>query len=515
MNRKSPLLVLVLCLTFSISSFADDAIPLNPASLKQDYGIRLTYGAKRKKDQIIGPVTYEVDKATLPNGLTLDNTGVLSGRPTQAKPDGFQFTVKVLDSDSTEISSTVYKIVVSTDYPVAQVAGANPGVQSVDARIITRVSEGVTTLSGLATPTTSGANGNETKVRVMVDGVAADLKNPSASLTTDSNGFFSVELANPLNAGQAISVQQALSNPAPGVTKVVSSPVTQVVSLTDWGRVRAYFTSGILSSRERESFSKQDLFLSFSLDKTWRRLKNDSAETTGSPVGINTFFESRLTAVPVAVTDNASGGTGTGGSSTNNTAASLDSFLVSRKAALFQMGAYFPVVTARWEYNGAPNGLFIAPLAKVGFETPTEAIQQPATGATAATGVTITPVSNERFYVFSAYGVRLGHYKMASTENQAPELISHLDIFVGRFSNLETTMTLNGTDFRKRLLRAGMEGLLKVPSTPLVIGFSANLRLQGTPSSSGVVKNFAKDDLRFLFGTKFDVGKLVAKIRGF
>src|SRR6266403_1315193 len=105
MKRQFPPIVFAVCFLFLSSSLADDAITLNPGSLKQDYGLRLTYGAKRKKDQIIGPVSYEVDSATLPAGLTLDkNSGVLSGRPTQAKKDGFQFTVKVLDSDSTEIS---------------------------------------------------------------------------------------------------------------------------------------------------------------------------------------------------------------------------------------------------------------------------------------------------------------------------------------------------------------------------------------------------------------------------
>ena len=53
---------------------------------------------------------------------------------------------------------------------------------------------------------------------------------------------------------------------------------------------------------------------------------------------------------------------------------------------------------------------------------------------------------------------------------------------------------------------------LKIPSTPLVLGFSANvgqnLFLQKRVKS-------AKDDLRFFFGTRFDVGRLLGQLQQF
>ena len=62
-----------------------------------------------------------------------------------------------------------------------------------------------------------------------------------------------------------------------------------------------------------------------------------------------------------------------------------------------------------------------------------------------------------------------------------------------------------------RPYRTSFEGVLHIPSTPLIIGFNANLKLQSSP------KGYfdPRDDLRILFGTRFDVGKLFAKLLTF
>jgi hypothetical protein len=66
-------------------------------------------------------------------------------------------------------------------------------------------------------------------------------------------------------------------------------------------------------------------------------------------------------------------------------------------------------------------------------------------------------------------------------------------------------------DSRQELYRLNFEGMLKVPFTPMFIGFSANIgprtfvqRLDTTFQPP--------DDLRFVFGYRGDLGSLVSKM---
>jgi hypothetical protein len=215
-------------------------------------------------------------------------------------------------------------------------------------------------------------------------------------------------------------------------------------SSSEWGRVRAYFAAGVVFSREDGSFSKQSPFLSFDLDKSWR---------SGGIFSVNSFFESRLTSIPV------------------NTGS--DAFLVSEKSAEVSAGVYTPIVTTRWTLNGRSQALFLAPLAKAGFQTPT------------TTGV-------NHFYTASGAGARIGHFHLSGTSGVAPELVSYVDLIYGRFTSVD--------DRRRRL---GVEAVLKAPGTPLMIGFSANIGRSGE----------ARDDLRFFFGTRFDLAGVVDKLK--
>lgn len=99
--------------------------------------------------------------------------------------------------------------------------------------------------------------------------------------------------------------------------------------------------------------------------------------------------------------------------------------------------------------------------------------------------------------------------------NHAPELISYLDFIFGRFSNLETFIQgPNNSTLKTRLYRVALEGLLKIPSTPLSVGFSANIGQIEVGRGSNTITQRAGDDLRFFFGTKFDVGKLMDQLKG-
>lgn len=213
---------------------------------------------------------------------------------------------------------------------------------------------------------------------------------------------------------------------------------------TEWGRVRAYLAGGLLFSRDDAGFSKQTPYLSFNLDKNWR---------AGRVLLINSFFETRLTSIPVAT--NSSG------------------LLASRKAAEMSGGVYAPILTTRWTYNQQGQALFVAPLLRAGFQTP-------------------STDQASHFYTASGAGVRLGHFRMSGNKESAPELISYVDLLYGHFTSIP--------DPRRRL---AVEGALKAPGTPLVVGFAANIGHSGA----------WRDDLRFFIGTRFDLGSLIARLK--
>lgn len=218
----------------------------------------------------------------------------------------------------------------------------------------------------------------------------------------------------------------------------------------DWGLVRAYFSGGVILSQQNQSFSKQDLFLGFDLEKIWRY----------DPAGrqprwmVASFFDTRLTSIPVAT-------------------AGMDGMVESRRSAMVQMGFYVPLLTTEWSAAESGHGaLFVAPLAKFGLETAGQT-------ASDATG---------NLFTSQGYGVRMGHFSGTGAAGVAPELISYLDCVLGSWGSVPGSR------------RWGFEGRLKIPHTPLMVGFDANV---GKTDS----------DLRFLFGTRFDAGKLLEKLK--
>ena len=415
-------------------------------------------------------------------------------------------------------------------------ADANPGaapmcamtmpVQVNRPRITSRLVEGAKNISGLATPTTAGQTPPPpmpvtTNIWITTDaGDPVQLSTTTGRVLTDNQGFFSADLAFPLNGGQSIIVHQSVDGvmPALAVTNACATSDTQTVrSLADWGRVKAYFAGGIVLARDNNNFAStsdnQSIFLSFDVDKNW--LWSPPEPHGWNRIMFNTFFETRLTSIPVAEKPPAAANPPSGGGATPATPPdTLSTFLVSQKAASLQAGAYFPLIISNWEYQKTPNSIFIAPISKIGFTTP-------------VTAPDANAVNPDRFYVFYGWGGRVGHYRMSRTRNEAPELLSYLDVIVGRWGNLPVTLSAplhdskgapvldaQGNpvlvDLAERRFRIGIEGLLKVPTTPFVVGFSANI---GQNFFSQNQKLAAKDDLRFFFGAKFDVGRLLGKLQ--
>ncbi len=484
------------------------------------------------------PGATSVTAANLPTGIALNATAI-SGTPTGNVIDGiYSSTISFAENGVPKTGAVKIRLHL-TPVPV-KLAAQCGGAPSSTPTITSQVTDLSSSISGLA----AIPKGCSAKIALW----AVDPSNEDGKIdylgrrpSTDeiqrahgvlvaiksgqevaSDGNFSVLLNASLHAGQMLVIQETFSDSSQAVVGTTFSMPIPVHFAGDWGRLRTYFTSGILLSHDQGSFSQSSLFLSFLMDKSWV-LPGPVANETGWRPGLNSFFETRLTSVPVTAQPCPSGSSSTGSQcTTQNGADVFNTFLTSQKTARLAVGTYLPLIAKSWTFSGVRNGLFIGPLAKVGFDTPTSPINQSqaqtqSTGAGNPAGNVIVPVNDSSFYNFYVYGARIGHMSLPAPEkgrtgddwvvNDAPELNSYLDIAVGRFSNLQTLLTNGG---HRRLYRISLEGLLKVPSTPLVIGFNANLGQSAVGVNTTEVRQKAADDLRFLIGAKFDVGKITS-----
>jgi hypothetical protein len=242
--------------------------------------------------------------------------------------------------------------------------------------------------------------------------------------------------------------------------------------------------------------------------------------------GFSTYFQTRLTAIPVSTVSTSSG------SNAGTVSGSGGNLISSAQTARVEVGTYFPFFITRWEYDHKPNALFFAPLAKTGFDT----VTGPSTVNTVAVGGATTQTQSfEQVYTYWSYGARIGHMELSRSESKAPETFSYLDIAIGPYSSLQSyichssfittntptpgsscsqyTQLTDPIDSRKRLYRFDIEGLLKIPKTLFYVGLNANIG-QKTLGASQLDHGFAApDDIRFLFGTKFDIASVLTKFK--
>lgn len=312
------------------------------------------------------------------------------------------------------------------------------------------------------------------------------------------------------------------------------------------GMYRYYFTFGDLLSKQDGSFSHSDLFLDFHADRSFLLPANyvNVQEPWYRP-GINSYFDVRLTSVPAATQNctqtqssamTTSTTTPSCTSSSSTTSGNLDTttgaqvFLNSQKSASVGGGFYLPFMLPPWDIDKEKYATFIAPIAKIGFQTTIDNLgQTQQTTTTAQQSVMSTVVSgvapvgsSSTFYKNYSYGGRVGiyHFPANAGENQAPSIEHYLDISMGRFSNLPSAVcantpsknppcgTTNATYVYQRQYRIALEGLMQVPGTHgFSIGFSANVAQH--VAGAHHYDYLPPDDLRFLFGYKFDVQNLV------
>ncbi len=468
--------------------------------------------------------SYVCAYQTTPGTLASDSTPASSA--TSVGSDILQiqgdFLKPMFLEDPVAGATTVSVVATPTD-------AKNTGTAEIELRIITPEDSSATKLPG--------AKGSVAEKKDEADqcsnAVPLMLTGNKLTASTDSQGIATLTLANPLPEGAQVCAYQTFTSaagPAVEIAPQLATSLNQYVDDTlDWGRVRAYFAGGVLVANDQNSFSSSSSspFLLFNLEKTWKlpgcaslepltptnpaqhpNCKNGSGP--GKP-GVTTFFETRLTAIPVQ--------TGTSNSSTQTGSSSSGSggSLSSQKTARLGVGIYFPWVLTHWYYDKKPNGLFFGPMAKVGFDT--------LTGSTSQTLVSgASPVNFNRFYNHWGYGMRFGHYSLTNSDNKSPEILSYLDVTFGPYTNLHSYVCLPGqgtaltgsscpsgeVDSRTALYRLDLEGMLKIPKTVMFVGFNANVK--ATTRKNLDLNLQPNDDLRFLFGVKLDVASVMQKL---
>jgi hypothetical protein len=218
---------------------------------------------------------------------------------------------------------------------------------------------------------------------------------------------------------------------------------------------------------------------------------------------LNSTFEARAGQAPIAAPQtNATTG-----------AIELSATSILQKANTLSLGGtiYAPIFHRglTWHYKDDENALFIAPLIRAsvtGISSGPTVIDTVKTEAGLITQRERN-LLDRSLYVARSGGIRVGHYKFAARRKTvAPELLSYLDIAVGRFDNFQRQVVRQRkADSPVELVRfvtpwrLDVESRLKIPQTPLTIGVNANWG-QGP------------DDIRFFFGTRFDFSKLLSRL---
>jgi len=365
------------------------------------------------------------------------------------------------------------------------VAGKAAASQPTAVRIRGELAPGATNVYVDATPTLP-KSGYETRISACADGVPAGIRDSTGFkpyAVTDATGQAAITFEQPLAAGQSVSLCQKIVDTNDPLAPAIDAPGSGTVAIAnplDLGRVRYYFTTGVILSNDQgfqlnTSGTQAALFLGLDADRAWLPLDANGFRR----INVNSYLDVDLTSVP---TEQVQAGS------------TLDSFIQSQKAATFQSGAYFPIIVGQpWSTGGSRYSLFMAPLAQAGFTTLTS-------NTAAASSVT------DRFFKSYSFGARLGIFQHFHSAAAAPELVSYVDITSGRFGDFEA--------FRGPLLerpwRYSLEGIFKVPHSPFVLGFNANI---GTGGQQGFTQ--PRDDLRFLFGAQFDFSKFLKALPEF
>jgi hypothetical protein len=366
----------------------------------------------------------------------------------------------------------------------------------------------------------AGATGVET-IRICVDGAEV------ATATANKDGSFTRNVGTTLTSGQQIVAQLVMpaTDTEPITYGLPSKPVSVGGAETgeyNFGRVRYIFSAGAILSQNAGQFSNTASYLDFSADNVFAMKKRSSSwgkvRSLLEPRQFDGTFEARLTSLPVSACQSGSTSSGSSSASFTSTSTSMGTttttvsptFLASTKAALISVSVFFPYYFnfSSWDYQSRHYALYLAPIAVGGFQTLVQSVQSAAgttSGTTTTTQPNIQAATSGTFFHYYAYGSRIGLYRFhGSKENNSvsPSEIGYLNVTWGLYENFAyVDPTTGGVSHPFRL---GMEGRINVPKVPIFLGFDSNTR----PGRLGQ----GQGDLRFLFGTTFDVGCLLQKL---
>ena len=490
MLSKTSLLCTSICALAAVASSQNSAPQVLPASSGQD----IVRGALQGDNRTVRVKIHQ------PDGTLAQSMDVLV-QPDHSFVAGFpkaleagQIAVAVLLADAGEGASSAPVLVQGGTSQASsavkpEVNSANASCASTAIRLTIQPRDGQTILYAIGAPS---SDNSKCSVSVFINGDEAMLVNSagsdSQSIQTGSTPAFSVQLHDPLASGQCLVLMQYENGRPPATVSPADvqcqpaalaasgtyavSPGVLVSSFLDLGRIRSYFAGGIVLANDNGDFANAESYLSFNVDKNWLWGGPASAQSY-QRLMLNTYFETRLTAIAVATAG----------------------VTLARQAASVSAGVYAPVAVSTWMNHRDPYALTLGPIAKVGFDTP----------VSAASGT----ASQADFYTNFGFGGRMGVSKMSYSKDVAPELVSYLDVVTGRYSNFDAP---SADGCLHRPWRVQVEGILKVPGYPLVLGFQANVRQNLGFGRAWQVN--AKDDLRFFFGTRFDVAQAVARLTG-
>jgi len=265
---------------------------------------------------------------------------------------------------------------------------------------------------------TASATGAAVQVQLYVKAPGADsIYSPQgAPENVSTDGTYT--LHETVTLGEVISVKQ-LGGAGDGVS---SGPVT--VQALDNEREHIDFFAGTIISESELNFAQADTFLALNVDRAlilpgFYPVTTSTINKSRHP-GVNTFFQARLTTIPI----NASTTTTTTTAPTTAAGAAAPSFssvLTTQKTGHFEAGLYIPFTFARVPLQ-APKSptqtFYIAPLGRFGFNTLAGSSQSITTTSPTTVTTTVATALGTTNPLPSTYNFFVGGLRLRS--NQAP-----------------------------------------------------------------------------------------------
>jgi hypothetical protein len=373
-------------------------------------------------------------------------------------------------------------------------------------------------------------------------------------------GRFKAELKSPLNAGDCVLAIPMGDDWPPSPTEEkkllkAANPARVQSVLLDWGRLRGYFTVGGIVSHYRQQFGQVDGFVGFTADaqvigsllckqaEECEKLRKITLPSTlvlrDTRITLNWFTDARV-AVKLASGAN----TGAPASTTGSAAAAAAVQAVrnygqiplpGNQPGFFQFGLHVPIAFSGMDFYqaGRPYSFFFGPMLKGGVHTLEGGQLTYRRYESSLDGKTQTLLAETQrggAMPFYGYGGRFGLYEYdllgnggsARDRQVANNLIAYFDFTYGRsrgflsyyptVENITRTVDGKPTTLELHTIQSGMrprfsiEGRIKIPYLPALVGVDANIRTQS--------RSDEPNELRFLVAFRIDAQRALGRVFG-